>query len=122
GPAAGPGDRARVPARRRRRRRHAVLLRLRFAHRRSQSIRDGRRHDRDRPRTPGQALSFSRNRSLTTRGSALPSVAFITWPTKKPSRPSLPLRYAATWPAFAAITSSTIGSSAETSLTVFCAR
>jgi hypothetical protein len=38
------------------------------------------------------APSFSRRRSLTTRGSALPPVSFITWPTKKPSRPSLPPR------------------------------
>jgi len=36
--------------------------------------------------------SFSRTRSLTTRGSALPFVSFITWPTKKPSNPSLPPR------------------------------
>ena len=27
---------------------------------------------------------------MTTRGSALPPVSFITWPTKKPSSPSLP--------------------------------
>jgi len=38
------------------------------------------------------APSFSRRRSLTTRGSAVPPVSFITWPTKKPSRPSLPPR------------------------------
>jgi len=36
--------------------------------------------------------SFSRRRSLTTRGSAVPPVSFITWPTKKPSNPSLPPR------------------------------
>ena len=36
-----------------------------------------------------QAPSFSRSSSLTTRGSALPFVSFITWPTKKPSRPCL---------------------------------
>ena len=36
--------------------------------------------------------SFSRRRSLTTRGSALPPDSFITWPTKKPSTPSLPPR------------------------------
>src|SRR5579862_179625 len=36
--------------------------------------------------------SLSRRRSLTTRASAAPSVSFITWPTKKPSRPSLPPR------------------------------
>ena len=36
--------------------------------------------------------SFSRSRSLTTRGSAFPPVSFITWPTKKPSSPSLPPR------------------------------
>jgi hypothetical protein len=38
------------------------------------------------------APSFSRRRSLTTRGSALPPDSFITWPTKKPSSPSLPPR------------------------------
>jgi hypothetical protein len=37
-------------------------------------------------------LSFARTSSLTTRGSALPWVSFITCPTKKPSRPSLPPR------------------------------
>jgi hypothetical protein len=36
--------------------------------------------------------SFSRMRSLTTRASALPPDSFITWPTKKPSSPSLPPR------------------------------
>src|SRR5579884_2292482 len=36
--------------------------------------------------------SFSRRRSLTTRGSAVPPDSFITWPTKKPSSPSLPPR------------------------------
>ena len=41
---------------------------------------------------PAQARSFSRRRSLTTFGFALPPVSFITWPTKKPSRPSLPPR------------------------------
>ena len=34
--------------------------------------------------------SFSRTSSLTARAFALPPVSFITWPTKKPSRPSLP--------------------------------
>ncbi len=37
-------------------------------------------------------LSFSRTSSLTARASALPPSSFITWPTKKPSRPSLPPR------------------------------
>ena len=36
----------------------------------------------------------------------MPPVAFITCPTKKPSSPSLPLRYAATSPAFAVMISS----------------
>ncbi len=36
--------------------------------------------------------SFWRRRSLTTRGSAVPPDSFITWPTKKPSSPSLPPR------------------------------
>jgi hypothetical protein len=36
--------------------------------------------------------SFSRRRSLTTRGSALPPDSRITWPTKNPSSPSLPPR------------------------------
>jgi len=36
--------------------------------------------------------SFSRRSSLTTRGSALPPDSFMTWPTKKPSSPSLPPR------------------------------
>jgi len=44
--------------------------------------RDARRH----------ACSFSRSSRLTTFGSALPCVSFITWPTRKPSTPSLPPR------------------------------
>ena len=38
------------------------------------------------------ACSFSRSSRLTTFGSALPCVSFITWPTRKPSTPSLPPR------------------------------
>ena len=39
-----------------------------------------------------QPRSFSRRSWLTTFGSALPCVSRITWPTKKPSTPSLPPR------------------------------
>ena len=39
-----------------------------------------------------QAFSRSRRSSFTARGSAFPSVSRITWPTKKPRRPSLPAR------------------------------
>src|SRR5439155_4845601 len=48
----------------------------------------------------GQALSFSRSRSFTTCGLALPPVSRITCPTKNPSRPSLPPRYALTCDSF----------------------
>ena len=41
---------------------------------------------------PGPQPSFARTSSLTTRGFAFPCVSFITWPTKKPRRPSFPLR------------------------------
>ena len=40
-----------------------------------------------------QASSFSRSRSLTTRGFALPRVSFITCPTRKPNVCCLPARY-----------------------------
>ncbi len=40
----------------------------------------------------GHARSFSRTSSLTARAFALPPVSFITWPTKKPSKPSFPPR------------------------------
>ena len=105
----------------------------------------GRRHDRrDVPRhalgppppaltrflrdaTPaerrrGSPRAVSRTRSLTTRGSALPPVSFITWPTKKPSRPCLPLRYCSAWPGFAAMIRSITGSSSDASATTFCSR
>ena len=66
--------------------------------------------------SPAQALSFSRSRSLTTRGFALPRVSFMTCPTRKPSSPSLPARYAAACSTLAArtwsITESTSASSA----------
>ena len=42
--------------------------------------------------------NLARTRSFTTRGSALPPVSFITWPTKNPSRPSLPPRNCSAWP------------------------
>src|SRR5262249_16838341 len=73
-------------------------------------------------RFPGYPRSFARTRSLTMRGSALPPVVFITWPTKKPSRPSLPPRYCSACAGFAAITSSMTGSSSARSLTAFWAR
>src|SRR6266545_436957 len=38
------------------------------------------------------ASSFLRTSSLTTRASAWPFVAFITWPTKNPRRPVFPAR------------------------------
>ena len=37
--------------------------------------------------------SFARSRSLTTCGLALPAIAFIVWPTKKPNSASLPALY-----------------------------
>src|SRR5581483_9546688 len=55
-----------------------------------------------RARRAAYARSFSRSSRLTTFGSALPCVSRITWPTKKPSTPSLPPRYVATCPGFAA--------------------
>src|ERR687897_1664050 len=61
--------------------------------------------------------SFLRRSSLTTFGSALPCVSFITWPTKKPSRPCLPPLKAATWPGLSARMRSTSGSSSEVSAT-----
>src|SRR5438552_13477599 len=39
--------------------------------------------------------------SFPTRRSS--DLSFITWPTKKPSRPSLPLRYCSACPGFAAM-------------------
>src|SRR2546425_11137880 len=62
-------------------------------------------------------VNFERNSSFTTFGSALPCVSFITWPTKKPSRPSLPPLYAATWPGLSARMRSTSGSSSAVSAT-----
>ena len=47
-------------------------------------------------RRPAYTRSFSRSSRLTTFGSALPCVSFSTWPTRKPSTPSLPPRYVAT--------------------------
>ena len=46
----------------------------------------------DGRRSSGYASSFARTSSLTTRALAFPWVSFITWPTKKPSRPALPFR------------------------------
>lgn len=40
----------------------------------------------------GGHVSFERSSSLTSRGSALPPVDFITWPTKNPNRLVLPSR------------------------------
>ena len=76
-----------------------------------------RRHgeERERVRLGDHDLSFSRTRSLTTFGFALPAVFCMTWPTKNPRRPSLPPLYAATWPSFAARISSISGSSSEAS-------
>ena len=50
--------------------------------------------------------------SLTIAGLALPCVAFITWPTKKPKSLSLPPRYSATLSALAASTASMAASMA----------
>ena len=50
---------------------------------------------RDAPslvRARAYGASRSRTSRLTTLGSALPPVSRITWPTKKPSTPSLPPR------------------------------
>src|SRR5262249_9516215 len=68
------------------------------------------------------AFSLSRSRSLTTFGFAFPPVSFITWPTKKPSRPSLPPWYAATCPGLAARMASITGSSSDVSETARSAR
>src|SRR4029079_11857692 len=76
----------------------------------------------DLVRLPDHAFSFSRSRSLTTFGLALPFVSFIPWPTKKPSRPSLPPLKASTWPGLAASTASITGSSSGVSETAVCAR
>ncbi|ABQ66964.1 hypothetical protein Swit_0596 [Rhizorhabdus wittichii RW1] len=54
--------------------------------------------------------------SLTTPGLALPPIAFIVWPTKKPNSLSLPPRYSATLSALAAITSAITASIAPVSL------
>src|SRR5439155_4018019 len=62
------------------------------------------------------AFSFSRRSSLTSFGLARPSVSFITWPTKKPSRPSFPARYDSTCCGFAASTWSMSGSRSDASL------
>ena len=75
---------------------------------------------------PGPARATPRasgeSRSDTTRGFAFPSVSFITWPTKNPSRPSFPPRYASTWPGLASRMRATTGSSSAVSETASCAR
>src|ERR1043166_7196262 len=68
------------------------------------------------------ALSFSRTRSLTTFGFAFPPVSFITCPTKNPSRPSLPPRYASTCCWFSPRIRSITGSSSLTSAIAASAR
>src|SRR5262249_32939212 len=68
------------------------------------------------------AFSLSRGGWLTTFGFAFPPVSFITWPTKKPSRPSLPPWYAATCPGLAARMASITGSSSDVSETARSAR
>jgi hypothetical protein len=65
--------------------------------------------------SPAQARSFSRSRSLTTRGFAFPRVSFMTCPTRKPSSPSLPARYAAACSSLSARTWSITGSSSDAS-------
>src|SRR5687768_5851633 len=60
-------------------------------------------------------LSFARSRSLTICGLALPAIAFITWPTKKPNNASLPALYCSTLSALPASTSSTAASIAPLS-------
>ena len=58
---------------------------------RLQPLRDaGRRAGAKAAELAAQASSFWRSSSLTSFGFARPSVSFITWPTKKPSRPCLP--------------------------------
>ena len=64
---------------------------------------DSERAEPRRARRPSY-WSFSRSSRLTTFGSALPPVSFITWPTRKPSTPSLPPRYVSTCSGFAART------------------
>src|SRR5829696_3943358 len=59
--------------------------------------------------------SFSRRRSFTTLASALPPVSFITWPTRKPSTPSLPALKVSTCASFSASTLSMTGSSSDAS-------
>src|SRR5438876_2155679 len=49
-------------------------------------------------------FSFSRSRSFTIFGLALPLEAFITCPTKNPNNASLPERYCSSWFGFAAMT------------------
>ena len=64
-------------------------------HRRSGHEQQRNSRDDEHPSVVGvgdHELSFSRTRSLTTFGFALPWVSRITAPTKKPSRPSLPPR------------------------------
>jgi len=80
----------------------------------------GGRHRKLRlPRDPARAAYSGRSRSannrLTTFGSAFPCVSRITWPTRKPSTPSLPPRYVSTCSGCAAMTPSTIGPSAPSS-------
>src|SRR4051794_33300609 len=69
------------------------------------------------PRAGAQAYdSFARSRSLTSCGLALPAIAFIVWPTKKPNNASFPPLYCATLSVLSASTSSIAWSIAPVSL------
>src|SRR5256885_12063658 len=82
--------------------------------------------ERPEPRRARDADAYPASRSrtswLTTFGSALPPVSRLTWPTKKPSTPSLPPRYVSTCSGFAARTASMTGASSDSSPTAACAR
>src|SRR5262249_40197287 len=67
-----------------------------------------------------QPASFFFKSSLSCAGFALPPVALITWPTKKPNSLSLPERYSASCAGFLANTSSITRSIAA--LSVICLR
>src|ERR1700730_4044908 len=64
-----------------------------------------------------QGRRRSRSSWFTSCGCALPAVAFITWPTRRPRAVSLPARKSSAAWGFSAITASTIAASAASSLT-----
>src|SRR6478672_662385 len=70
--------------------------------------------------SPGYSQpSFARSRSLTTCGLALPAIAFIAWPTKKPNSACLPPLYSTTLSALSARILSIASSIAPVSLVCF---